>query len=259
MDIDFLADKGDFFKDALGVGLDVQVPELGEQVRASFLQAFRHALLDGADAGAIGPGLGRHRETCELVRRLLVRLERPLVLDADALFALTGSTALLRQRPAPTVLTPHAGEFARLTGLDATGTGAHQRRALAQRFAADHGVVLVLKGAPSLIALPDGRVLVNPTGNPGMATAGSGDVLTGLIVGLLAQGLAPAAAAAAGVYVHGAAGDAAAAALGEWGMLAGDLLAAVPGAIVALVGQRSAGRCRLPSRPARLDSGRGDA
>ena len=179
-------------------------------------------LLDGADCLALGPGVGRYRETVELVRRLVPRVELPMVLDADGLFALAGAVELLSERTAPTVLTPHLGEFARLTGLDAVQI-AKAPLECARQFAQEYQVTLVLKGAPTVIGLADGRRLVNPTGNPGMATAGSGDVLTGLITGLLAQGLEPEMAACLGVYLHGRAGDLARDKLGEWGMKAGDI------------------------------------
>jgi NAD(P)H-hydrate epimerase len=189
------------------------------------------ALASGADCLALGPGLGRNRQTGELVRRLLPRVAAPLVLDADGLFALAGNTAVLKERRAPSVLTPHPGEFARLTGA-APGAIAEDPLGLAGRFALEHGVVLVLKGAPTVVAWPDGRRLVNPTGNAGMATAGAGDVLTGAIAGLIAQGVAPDLAACLGVFLHGRAGDLARDRLGEWGMVAGDLRRLLPQAIL---------------------------
>ncbi|MBI2505607.1 MAG: NAD(P)H-hydrate dehydratase [Candidatus Latescibacteria bacterium] len=188
-------------------------------------------LLSGAQCLALGPGLGRHRETGELVRRLLGRAGVPVVLDADGLNAFAGQADKLKDCPAQLVLTPHAGEFARLSGMEMQEV----RRDLlgaARRFATGHRLVLVLKGAPTLVALADGRVMVNPTGNPGMATAGAGDVLTGLIAGLIAQGVTPESAACAGVYLHGAAGDLARNQQGEWGMKAGDISRALPRALV---------------------------
>ena len=185
-------------------------------------------LLESAQALAIGPGLGRHRETGELVRRLLSRSDLPpTVVDADALHAL-GEAG-----PAPArglVLTPHAGEFRRLSGFDIDRIAEDPLR-LAAEFAAARSLVLVLKGAPTVVAAPDGRTFVNPTGNPGMATAGSGDVLTGLVAGLLAQGVPALAAAAGAVYVHGLAGDLARDELGPWGMRAADIRDRVPRAL----------------------------
>jgi NAD(P)H-hydrate epimerase len=187
-------------------------------------------LLAGAQCLALGPGLGRHWETGELVRRLLGRVGVPVVLDADGLNAFAGQADRLKDRSAPLVLTPHLGEFARLAGMGAQEV----RRDLigaARQFATVHRLVVVLKGSPTLVALADGRVLVNPTGNPGMATAGAGDVLTGLIAGLIVQGCTPENAACVGVYVHGTAGDLARAQQGEWGMKAGDISRALPQAM----------------------------
>ncbi len=180
------------------------------------------AMLTTADVLALGPGLGRYRETAELVRRLVLQTELPLVLDADGLSAFAGRADELKGRSAPLVLTPHVGEFARLSGLDKRQI-VEAPMAVAGDFAGEFGATLVLKGAPTVVALRDGRVAVNATGNAGMATAGSGDVLTGIIAGLMAQGLAEEAAACLGVYVHGRAGDRAVERLGEWGMRAGDL------------------------------------
>lgn len=180
------------------------------------------AMLTRADVLALGPGLGRYRETAELVRRLVLQTEQPLVLDADGLSAFAGRADALKARSAPLVLTPHAGEFARLSGLDKRQL-ADAPMAVARDFASEFGATLVLKGAPTVVALADGRVAVNSTGNAGMATAGSGDVLTGIIAGLMAQGLGAGEAACLGVYVHGRAGDRAAERLGEWGMRAGDI------------------------------------
>lgn len=180
------------------------------------------AMLTRADVLALGPGLGHYRETAELVRRLVLRTEHPLVLDADGLNAFAGCADALKARSARLVLTPHVGEFARLSGLDKQQI-ADAPMAVARDFAGELGTTLVLKGAPTVVALADGRVAVNPTGNAGMATAGSGDVLTGVIAGLMAQGLGAGEAACLGVYVHGRAGDRAAERLGEWGMRAGDI------------------------------------
>ncbi len=188
-------------------------------------------LARGTDCLALGPGLGRDRQTMDLVRRLVPRLPVPLVLDADGLFALSGCLEPLAQRPAATVLTPHHGEFARLSAATLAEIAASPLD-LARQFAEGHRVTLVLKGAPTVVAWPDGECLVNPTGNAGMATAGAGDVLTGTIAGLIAQGLAPPKAACLGVYVHGRAGDLARDQHGEWGLVAGDLRRCLPQAIL---------------------------
>jgi NAD(P)H-hydrate epimerase len=167
-----------------------------------------------------------------VVAHLLRTVTRPLVLDADGLNAVAG-TDLLRQRPGPTIVTPHPGEMARLAGVS-TGDVQADRVATARRFAAEQGVVTVLKGARTVIAEPDGRVAIVPTGNPGMASGGMGDVLSGILGGLLAQGLTPAAAAHLGVFAHGAAADAVAERRGEIGLLRGDVAHELPPTIARL-------------------------
>ena len=180
---------------------------------------------------AIGPGLSTHPETVELVQALVKQLDRPAVLDADALNALAGRASLLTECKTPPILTPHPGEMARLE-IDATPQSVNADRiGTATRFARERGVFVVLKGARTVIARPDGAVAICPTGNPGMATAGTGDVLTGMIVGLLAQGLASWEAACAATYLHGSAGDLAAASTGQAGMIAGDMIAHIPQAL----------------------------
>ena len=139
-------------------------------------------MLEKADAVAIGPGLGTHRETVELIRRLIGDIRTPTVLDADALNAVADDVDQLKKATAPLIITPHSGEFCRLTKTPVNGPIA-AARGLAQRL----GVIVVLKGAPTVVAVSDGRVFVNPSGNAGMATGGTGDVLTGMLVGLMAQ------------------------------------------------------------------------
>ena len=180
---------------------------------------------------AIGPGLSTHHETVELVQALMKHLDRPSVLDADALNALVGRASLLTECKTPPILTPHPGEMARLE-VDATTQSINADRiGTARRFARERGVFVVLKGARTVIARPDGLVAICPTGNPGMATAGTGDVLTGMIVGLLAQRIPPWEAACAATYFHGLAGDLASQHLGQAGMLASDLIAHIPYAL----------------------------
>ena len=177
------------------------------------------------DAVLMGCGLGRSRETDELVRRLL-DIPQPLVLDADGINALAGHIDELQcRRNRVTVLTPHEGEFARIGDLSAG------REASSEAFAAAHGVYLILKGHRTVIAAPDGRLAVNPTGNSGMAKGGSGDVLSGMVVSLLGQGMEPFAACCAAVYLHGLAGDLAAAEKTERAMTPTDLLETIPEAL----------------------------
>ena len=174
------------------------------------------------DAVLIGCGLGRDRQTDALVRKLL-DIDRPLVLDADGLNALDGCPEQLQRRTAPTVLTPHEGEFLRLGGDLSRG-----REAAAAAFSRKYGVYLVLKGHRTLVADPEGRLAVNETGNSGMAKGGSGDVLAGMILSLLGQGCGAFEACCAGVWLHGRAGDLAAADKGERGMTPTDLLEQIP-------------------------------
>jgi NAD(P)H-hydrate epimerase len=189
------------------------------------------AFMQARTAVAIGPGLSTHPETVELVQALMKHLDRPTVLDADALNALTGRTALLTECKIPPIITPHPGEMARLEVDATTQTVNADRIGTAQRFSRERGVFVVLKGARTVIARPDGLAAVCPTGNPGMATAGTGDVLTGMVVGLLAQGLSSWDAACTATYVHGSAGDLASQRLGQAGMLARDLIAQIPYAL----------------------------
>lgn len=189
------------------------------------------SFINARTAVAIGPGLTTHPETVELILALLPRLEKPSVLDADALNALAGRTSLLSECKIPPILTPHPGEMARLVDNTTIQSVNADRIGTAVTFAQARRVMLVLKGARTVVAHPDGRAAVCPTGNPGMATAGTGDVLTGMIVGLLAQGLDLWDAACAGTYLHGLAGDLAAVRLGSAGMIAGDVIEQIPSAL----------------------------
>jgi NAD(P)H-hydrate epimerase len=192
----------------------------------------------GADVIALGSGLSRHREAAELARRLVAESDRPLVIDADGLNAFEDHTDALMRAPGARVLTPHLGEMGRLTGVDPATLEARRIDA-AREWAQRWRSVVVLKGAPTVTASPQGHATVNPTGNPGMATAGMGDVLTGTIAALIAQGLAPYDAARLGVYAHGMAGDLAAGEKGQFGLTAGDALESLPLALLALVRLRA--------------------
>jgi NAD(P)H-hydrate epimerase len=192
-----------------------------------------------ADAVALGSGLSRDRDAAALARFVALACERPLVLDADGLNAFAEQRELLERRAAgPRVLTPHLGEMERLTGVPAADIEA-RRIDIAREWASRWTCVLVLKGAPTVVATPDGRASVNPTGNPALATAGTGDVLTGMIAALLAQRLTAVDAARLAVYVHGLAADRMVAERGPWGLVAGDLCEALPAAFQALAGGRS--------------------
>jgi ADP-dependent NAD(P)H-hydrate dehydratase / NAD(P)H-hydrate epimerase len=184
-------------------------------------------LLPGKRCLAIGPGLGPAAETGQLVRRLLRKCEIPMVIDADGLNHIAGEDGLLEKLRAPAVITPHPGEMARLTGHTTTRVQ-HDRVGCARELATATGTIVVLKGAGTVIAAPDGQVHVNPTGNPGMAAGGMGDVLTGVIAGLITQGYSPEMAAVTGAYLHGAAADALADAGTPTGYLATDVLDQIP-------------------------------
>ena len=183
------------------------------------------------DAVAVGPGLTT--EARPFLRRLLDGLDRPVVVDADALNIVAKEAAILEAVDAPRVITPHPGEAARLLGHD-VGAGRDARRAAAAELAGRYGCVAVLKGSGTVVC--DGeRVYVNRTGNPGMATGGTGDVLAGLLAARLAAGADALTAAIQAVHVHGAAGDLAAAATGPHGMIATDLVEHLPAALQSLV------------------------
>lgn len=174
-----------------------------------------------ADAVAIGPGLGQSTELQQVISHVVRSVDVPCVVDADALNLLVDRLEVLASARSVRVLTPHPGEFARLTGLTTAAVQAN-REALATEFARQHRVVLVLKGAGTVVT--DGqRLFINRTGNPGMATGGTGDVLTGLVTSLLAQGADPFDAACLGCHLHGLAGDIAAEELSSPGMIASDL------------------------------------
>lgn len=173
------------------------------------------------DAIGIGPGLGREPETVNALKLLINKVSKPLVLDADALNIISENRELLEVLPKNTIITPHVKEFERLFGK-CENRG--QRIELQKDMVQKHKIIIVLKGAGTTIMLPDGRCFVNSTGNPGMATAGSGDVLTGIILSLLAQHYTPEEAAIVGVFMHGRAGDKAAEKLGMESMIAGDIV-----------------------------------
>lgn len=189
--------------------------------------------IEWADSVAMGPGIGTHYETAELVKRLAAQVEKPMVIDADGLNNLAKAPETLKQHKGPLVISPHPGEFSRLTGIKMDKI-VDDRIKLASSFASEYNLTLILKGAPSIIAEPSGAVHINSSGNEGMATAGSGDVLTGLIGGFLAQGLSSEHAAILATYVHGLTGDIAEELYGSRGMIAGDILDNVPEAMLEL-------------------------
>lgn len=199
-------------KDALTAKIpELMVSSLGDS--SFFTEDMAEEALQKAEAYdvmALGPGLGREKKTQKFVQRLIEKWEKPMVLDADALFAAAECGISFRDVPGQYILPPHIGEFCRLTGLTAA-EAEKERIDAAREFAEKQQVVLLLKGAPTVIACPDGRAWVNPTGNPGMAAGGMGDTLTGIIAALCGQGQTPEEAAVCGAYLHGLAGDLAAA------------------------------------------------
>lgn len=211
------------------------VPQTREGTLSREALPFIGGMLEKANVLALGPGLSTNQETVEVVRKIISLAQIPVVLDADGLNAFIGHIDIFKKMNNPLVLTPHPGEMARLAGLSIEAVQL-SRLQTARSWSSAWGVVLVLKGARTIVASPDGTAYINTTGNPGMATGGSGDVLTGVIAGLLAQGMEAAGAAAAGVYLHGAAGDAAARKKGMMGLIAGDILSALPGVTRAIEG-----------------------
>src|SRR3990167_3228983 len=178
------------------------------------------------DVLAIGPGLSRNPQTQKLIRRIISNIHKPMVIDADALNALSGNLEILRINPNLKILTPHPGEFSRLSGAPRVYIQKN-RETLAKKFAYDYNIILVLKGHNTVVASPN-KLYVNKTGNPGMATAGSGDVLTGIISALLGQGLDGFSAAKTGAYLHGLAGDLAAKEKTQAALIASDIIDHIP-------------------------------
>jgi ADP-dependent NAD(P)H-hydrate dehydratase / NAD(P)H-hydrate epimerase len=188
-------------------------------------------MLEDKDVLIVGPGLGRHPHTIKTVRQLVAKADKPLVLDADGLNALgPEAKKILSQRTAPTVLTPHPGELSRLIAQGVEEIES-DRVGVARKTAQQLNSVLVLKGVPTVVATPDGEVFINSTGNSGLASGGTGDVLTGCLGGLLAQGLDSMTASVCAVYLHGRAADLLKSELGEHGMIASDVLRALPRAL----------------------------
>ncbi|MCR4847418.1 MAG: NAD(P)H-hydrate dehydratase [Bacteroidales bacterium] len=207
-----------------GVGLlSVKLPQSAwTPLQASLPEAMIHTedKLDTFNAIGVGPGLGKDDDAQRMVRHLIQDAHVPLVMDADALNILGENKTWLSFLPPKTILTPHPKEFERMFGRT---SDSFERLALLREKAVQYGIIIVLKGAHTAVAMPNGTVFFNSTGNPGMATAGSGDVLTGMILSLLAQRYTPEEAAVLGVYLHGLAGDIAVEAIGQESMIASDI------------------------------------
>jgi NAD(P)H-hydrate epimerase len=202
--------------------------EAGSISSASLKQGRMDALVKGKSVLAVGPGISRHPDTSAFVRGVVRKYKMQIVLDADGLNAFEDRAAELKDKAGEIVITPHPGEMARLTGLSIPAVQ-RDRLNVARSFAREHQLIVVLKGNRTLIAQPDGSVWVNTTGNPGMSTGGTGDILTGMVAGLIAQnpGRVPEAVIAA-VHLHGLAGDVARESMGEHSLVATDLLTSLP-------------------------------
>jgi NAD(P)H-hydrate epimerase len=201
-------------------------------LHASSIKQFMHASQD-KQAVVLGPGLGQKPDTKALVTSLVRELVNPLVIDADALNSLVGHLDLLKKAPGVRILTPHPGEMARLLEITSREVQA-DRLGLSRELASSYGCVVVLKGAHTVVADPEKNAFIVPTGNPGMASGGSGDVLTGMIGALLCQGLKELEAACVGAYLHGAAGDLAAIKMSQMGQTANDIVDSIPTVLLRL-------------------------
>lgn len=212
------------------LSLEVMTSPLAETKNGTLSDASFDAimsLIPGKKCIAIGPGIGTDPQTQKLVKKIITNCPVPIVIDADGLNCLADDANILTNLKIPILLTPHPGEMARLT--DTTTTSIQKNRIqCAREFATKHDVHLVLKGARTIIAGPDGKIYINPTGNPGMASAGMGDILTGIISGLIAQGFSAEVAAITGVFIHGAAADELAETVGRVGYTASDILYEIP-------------------------------
>ncbi|MFH2137572.1 MAG: NAD(P)H-hydrate dehydratase [Candidatus Omnitrophota bacterium] len=197
-------------------------------------------LFNKVDALAIGPGLSQNPQTQKLVRKIVREIDLPMVIDADGLNALAGHTEILKKRTSATVITPHPGEMGRLLGVSSQRIQKNRRK-LAKSFSCRYNMITVLKGQGTIIASPDARIAVNTTGNPGMAKAGTGDVLTGIIAAFLAQGQDSFEAVRLAVYIHGLAGDIAVKEKGQISLLATDIIDKLPQAFKQ-ISQKSKGK-----------------
>ncbi len=197
------------------------LPDLDGMLSADALRQILKMLPD-MDAVLFGPGWGKSEGNFLIAKEILETFDKPVVVDADGINVIAKHMDIVRERKAPTILTPHPGEFSRMGGVNAL-----DRQVSAESFAREYGCILLLKGRGTIIT--DGKqTYINPTGNPGMAVGGSGDVLSGIIVSLIGQGIDPLEAAACSAWLHGAAGDVCAEEIGQYGMLPTDMVQALP-------------------------------
>lgn len=237
----------DVFQSRVTEEMVLPLPDTGKGTFSSrAYDQIRNFLETNADVLAIGPGITADEETANLLKKILETVTVPMVIDADAINVLAGRKDLLRKVKAPVILTPHAGEMARLLSSvavnalkekDSKGRKSmieRNRIDLSRTAAMETGAYFVLKGAPTIVADPEGKIFINTTGNPGMATAGSGDVLTGMVAGLLGQSMHPVDACRLAVFLHGLAGDSAAETLGMHSLIASDIIDSIPKAFLSL-------------------------
>jgi NAD(P)H-hydrate epimerase len=206
------------------------LPETNEKTLSSDALTKILGLLEDKDALMIGPGISTHQSTSQLVLSLIPKVKVPMVVDADALNILAAKPEILKSLKSPAILTPHPGEFARLLDMS-TEDVVKNKLKLVPQFAKEYGIYLVLKGYKTIVATPEGNMFVNPTGNPGMATAGSGDVLSGMIASMIIQEVDLLDAVIAAIYIHGLSGDIGSEKLGEKSLVAGDIMRYLPQAI----------------------------
>jgi len=176
---------------------------------------------------ALGPGLTQNQSTRKLILKIIGSIKKPLVIDADGINALVGHISILKKTSALKILTPHPGEMSRVSGLSKKSIETNREK-ISRQFAREYNCILLLKGRRTIVASPKGEIYINKTGNPGMATAGSGDVLTGIVAAFLAQGLSGFDAAKYGAYIHGKAGDLAAKEKGVISLIATDIIEKIP-------------------------------
>lgn len=188
-----------------------------------------------ADLIAIGPGLGINSDITKVVKNIIRMSKKPIIIDADGINSLKGHTDIFYEKKSDIIITPHPGEMMRLANIESKDIIEKNRIEFAQSFSTKYRIFLVLKGVPTIIATPEGHVYINPTGNPGMASAGTGDVLTGIISGLLAQNKSPLQSCLLGVYIHGLAGDIASKSIGQISLTASDIIDNIPNALTYII------------------------
>ena len=221
----------DIFENKLTEVMTASLPQNIDRTISSKALAVLVEMMDQYDVLALGPGLGKNKDTGKLVFSLIRKIKKPVVLDADGLNFISKNPGILKEKKSVLVVTPHPGEMSRLMRCSIDMIQKH-RVETSLKFAKKYNVITLLKGACTVIALPSGEVFINSTGNPGLATAGAGDVLTGVIASIIGQGIEPGKAAIFGAFIHGLAGDLAKKDKGECGLIASDIISNIPEAIL---------------------------